>query len=90
MSLTSQDRKAKKTSVRLDQRLKWLLWLPVPFLLLGLGWVKRRFVQAKSPAELRTKEKGRQAGIRRELRGLPTAHDAGKPAPSAPAAKGTP
>ena len=87
MSLTSQDKKAKKESARLDRKLMWFLWLPVPLLLVALGWVKRRFVTAESPTELRVKEKDRQAGIRREMRGLSTVHDASRTRP--PTAKGT-
>ena len=38
------------------------------------GWIKRRFAR-RSPVELRADDKARQAGVRRELRGLPTRHD---------------
>jgi hypothetical protein len=71
---------SKRESIRLTEVVKRLAWLPVSLLLRGVSAVKRLFVAPKSEAEQRVKEKERQAGIRRELRGLPAHHDEGKPA----------
>ena len=64
----------------MTKRLKWILWLPIPRAILCWGWLKGLFCTPKLAAKLRAEEKDRQAGIRRELRGLPAAHDGGKPA----------
>ena len=62
----------RKTSKSLFlPRLKWVVGLPIA----GLVRVARMFMTARSAREQRTDEKARQAGIRRELRGLPTEHD---------------
>ena len=74
-----KDDAAKAESVRIKKLLKWCVLLPIPCMLLSCGWIKRLFVRPKSEADKRTAEKDRQAGIRRELRGLPAKHDGGMP-----------
>jgi hypothetical protein len=66
-------------------KLKRALWLPIPSAILCWGWFKRFFCR---PAT-RTEEKDHQAGVRRELRGLPAEHQGGKP-PTTPATPSTP
>jgi hypothetical protein len=60
--------------------LKWPVWAPVLLAAGGIRGVRRLFAP-RSVAERRVDEKARQAGIRRELRGLPAEHaaDAGPP-----------
>ena len=58
--------------------LKWPVWVPVLLAAGSFRGVKRLFTP-KSAAERRVDEKARQAGIRRELRGLPTDHDVADP-----------
>jgi hypothetical protein len=72
--------KEKKESVRLTKLFKRIASLPIACLILPCGWLKRVFVGRQSPADQRIAEKQRQAGIRRELRGLPPKPDAQKPA----------
>ena len=61
---------------RFVRLLKMSFGLPVRVAVGGFHRLKRLFVTPKSVSELRTDEKARQAGIRRELRGLPTEHHA--------------
>ena len=61
---------------RLARFLNTPLGLPVRLAVAGFGRIKRLFVTPRSTSELRVDEKARQAGIRRELRGLPTEHHA--------------
>ena len=63
---------ASAKSERLVVRL--LKWPLQPTVRHASGWIKRRFAR-RSPVELRADEKARQAGVRRELRGLPALHD---------------
>ncbi len=69
----------KKKPESFDRRLvgflKSSLGLTLRLAIGGFRRVKRVFVTPKSAGELRADEKARQAGVRRELRGLPTAHD---------------
>ena len=69
------DAAAKIKNTRIPKLLKWCVLLPIPCVLLSYGWIKRLFVRPRTEAEQRTAEKQRQAGIRRELRGLPAKHD---------------
>lgn len=69
---------SNKTASPLDgvvRLLKRTLSLPVRVAVGGFRWVKRRLVTPRSAGELRADDKARQAGVRRELRGLPTAHN---------------
>jgi len=81
MSFETKDQAAKRESIRLTKLLKWILWLPVPRAILCWGWLKALFCTPGVMAEQRAAEKERQSGIRREMRGLPAAHDGGKPVP---------
>ena len=60
---------------RLARLVRSSLQLAVRVTVAGFARVKRLFVKAKSAGELRVSDKARQAGIRRELRGLPAEHD---------------
>ena len=77
----------KKKPESFDRRLvgilKSSLGLTLRLAIGGFRRVKRVFVTPKSAGELRADEKARQAGVRRELRGLPTAHDRDRAWPSA-------
>ena len=79
MPKETKDQAAKRESIRLTKRLKWVLWLPIACVILCAGWLTRMFRTPKSAAELRAADKGRQSGIRRKLRGLPAVHSGGKP-----------
>jgi hypothetical protein len=70
--------KEQKESVRLTKLFKRIAALPIACVLLPYGWLKRLFSR-QSPAEQRADEKQRQAGIRRELRGLPAKTEVHKP-----------
>lgn len=59
----------------MTKRFKKVVGLPIPSAILCWGWLKRLFCTPES----RVEEKVRQAGIRRELRGLPADHDRGRP-----------
>ena len=54
--------------------LKGTLRLPARFAGGGFRWAKGRLVTPRSASELRADDKARQAGVRRELRGLPSEH----------------
>ena len=70
---------ARSKSRRITKRVLWLLSLPVGSGILCWGLLRRLFCSAESAKMHRAHEKDRQAGIRRELRGLPASHDGGKP-----------
>ena len=55
--------------------MKWTLWLPARIVVGGFRSAKRRLVTPPTESELRADDKARQAGVRRELRGLPTVHN---------------
>ena len=56
-------------------QVKRVLWLPIPPAILCWGWFKRFFCRPTT----RSEDKDQQAGIRRELRGLPAEHNGGHP-----------
>jgi hypothetical protein len=80
MPKETKDQAAKRESIRLTKRLKWVLWLPIACVILCAGWLTRMFRTPKSAAVLRGADKERQSVIRRKLRGLPAVHSRGKPA----------
>src|SRR5947209_3905227 len=60
MPKETKDQAAKRESIRLTKRLKWVLWLPIACVILCAGWLTRMFRTPKSTAELRAADKGRQ------------------------------
>jgi len=58
-------------NARMNRRLRWVQWLPVPRSVFCWSWLKPLFCSRELSSKLRAAEKERQSEIRRELRGLP-------------------
>jgi hypothetical protein len=72
-----KDDAARANSIRLNKLMTYLVRIPLACVLLPCGWLKRLMVR-RTPAQLRTADKGHQSEVRRQLRGLTPVHDAGK------------
>jgi hypothetical protein len=57
------------------KNLKWAITLPIAFVAFCALWIKRMVVPPKPARQRREEERAHQSQIRRELRGLPPAHD---------------
>ena len=68
-------------SVQRKSSLIWILSLPLVFLGLCYGWLRRGFRVPRSARQVKAHDKTRQSEVRRGLRGLSPDHDQCEPRP---------